>query len=374
MNVSFTSQDPETDGDNADNDIGRIRIPSDIFYQQRKALQDAKEKIDPVYKEWDVIKPSLHDYEFIYTSSNGRKNIANKVPVSRSYFKMMEMLQAHEIPVSNETKAVCLAEAPGGFLQCLREKSVNDLHGITLISPDRRVPYWNRSLIHAGIQYHTGLAKDGDLYNFKNILRFVKDIGKGTVDLVTGDGGFDNSSDYNHQETNSFKLIYSEVYLALLLQKQGGTFICKLFDTFDGRTVALLDILRSCYEEISLYKPCMSRISNSEKYVVCKGFKGYSVTQMNHMTRHFEDTQIEKTASRQFLREMITYTKQYTGQQIQSIERGMALIEETRRERPHDHQSFPSYKDVRPSRFQIVIAKEWCETYKVPINWGCQYL
>jgi 23S rRNA U2552 (ribose-2'-O)-methylase RlmE/FtsJ len=374
MNVSFSDPYLGTTGPSKEDD--RVGIPPDLFYQAKKGLQTAKEKIDPVYKEWDTIKPSLHDYEFVYTSSNGRKNIANKIPVSRSYFKMKEMLQAHEISVPSDgsdgcMRVVCAAEAPGGFLQCLLEMGITDLHGITLVSRDKKVPYWNRALVSTLIQFHTGLTKDGDLYNFRNILAFVKEIGAGTVDLVTGDGGFDNSGDYNHQEENSFKLIYSEVYLALLLQKKGGTFICKMFDTFEAPTVALLDILRSCYEDVSLYKPCISRISNSEKYVVCKGFRGYTVKQMNHLTHHFEDTQIDKKASRAFLKEMIQYTKGYTGQQIQSIERGLRMICETR---DRGRLPFPSYRDVRPTRLQIAIAKEWCQTYDVPINWECQYL
>jgi len=377
MNVSFHTTAGAEEAEGAE-EAARERIPADLFYQASRHLQKAKGRIDPVYKEWEAIKPSLHDYEFVYTSSNGRKNIADKMPVSRSYFKMKEMLQSHEIPLSvskGEYKAVCLAEAPGGFLQCLREVGVGDLHGITLISPDRKVPYWNRSLLQAGIHFHAGLSDDGDLYKFANILRFVKDIGAGTADLVTGDGGFDNSADYNHQEMNSFKLIYSEVYLALLLQKKGGTFVCKLFDTFESKTVALLDILRSCYDEISLYKPCISRISNSEKYVVCKGFRGYRVPQMNHLTHHFEDTDIDERASPAFLAEMISYTERYTGQQIKSIERGLRLIASTpRRGSPNRRGGFPSYKDVKPTNFQVSVAKEWCQTYKVPINQGCQYL
>ena len=82
------------------------------------------------------------------------------------------------------------------------------------------------------IDFLWGVNKDGDLYNINNILSYIKTIGKNKVDIITGDGGLDSSDDYNKQEKNSLSLIYSEIFLSLNLQKEGGIFICKLFDIF----------------------------------------------------------------------------------------------------------------------------------------------
>jgi 23S rRNA U2552 (ribose-2'-O)-methylase RlmE/FtsJ len=349
-----------------------VLIPPDTSRQKTDLLR-AKNKIDPVYVGWNDIKPRIHDYEFVYVSSNPRNNIADRIPVSRSYFKLKEMVQACQIPYTRDMVSVCLAEAPGGFIQFLREENMEQVHGITLVSDDERVPYWNRLLLRDPmITFHTGHAKDGDLYNLRNILSFVRDIGAGTVDLVTGDGGFDASNDYDHQEANSYKLIYSEVFLALLLQKIGGSFICKIFDTFEPPTLAILDVLRQCYSHVSLYKPCISRNSNSEKYVVCKGFQGYSTDLMNTLTRHFEDTHIPLQAHRTFLQRVITYTATYTEQQIHSIEKGLEMVREGT-ELKHIKQKGP-YRLMGPTRHQVVLAKQWCQTYNVPINWRCHYL
>ena len=70
------------------------------------------------------------------------------------------------------------------------------------------------------------------LYSLNNVLSMIKNIGKESCYLVTSDGGFDNSNDYNNQEYNSLKLIYSEIFLTLNIQSKDVFFICKFFDLF----------------------------------------------------------------------------------------------------------------------------------------------
>lgn len=60
---------------------------------------------------------------------------------------------------------------------------------------------------------------------------------------------------------------------AIALQKQGGTFILKVFDIFAQATIDILYILSSLYEKCYIIKPNTSRNANSEKYIVCKLFK-----------------------------------------------------------------------------------------------------
>ena len=52
------------------------------------------------------------------------------------------------------------------------------------------------------------------------------------MDIITGDGGFDFSVDFNMQEELAQKLIYSQIIIGFAMLKKGGTFICKFFDTF----------------------------------------------------------------------------------------------------------------------------------------------
>ena len=65
---------------------------------------------------------------------------------------------------------------------------------------------------------------------------------KNTMDIVTADGGFDFSLDFNQQENMATQLIFCEVFYALAVQKQGGSFILKIFDVFHKTTVDILYI------------------------------------------------------------------------------------------------------------------------------------
>ena len=249
--------------------------------ENQKRLLDMKCKIDGQdIQKWERSKKSNNQYEYIYTSSRNNKNICNILPVSRSYFKLYEMILDFNLLTSNIFCA-SLAEGPGGFIHCLNDFSIKQninihkCYGITLLSDDKKVPYWNplitknkrNEIIH-------GVDKTGDLYNLQNVKYFIDIVKNNPCHLITGDGGFDYSEDYNSQENSSYKLLYSEIFIALHIQKIGGNFVLKVFDLFDYKTIQLLYLLYCHYETINIYKPSTSRLSNSEKYIVCSSFKG----------------------------------------------------------------------------------------------------
>ena len=179
---------------NNDNKSNDIKLNKDIFNDLSKKLCDIKKLIDEYPQMWEKVKKNIHDYEYVYTSSFYKKNIAKKIPYSRSYFKMKEIIHHYDIKLLNNN--ICtIAEAPGGFIQCLLEEYNNIMiNAITLISKDKKVPFWNKKLInHKNIKFHTGVYNNGDLYNLNNVLSMIKHIGKESCYLVTGDGGFDNS-------------------------------------------------------------------------------------------------------------------------------------------------------------------------------------
>ena len=71
----------------------------------------------------------------------------------------------------------------------------------------------------------------------------------------------------------SSKLILAEVFYALLLQKQGGCFVLKVFDTFTLLLSEIIYVLSSFYTKVYISKPNTSRYANSEKYIICSKFK-----------------------------------------------------------------------------------------------------
>ena len=322
-----------------------------------------KSKIDEFPTKWDKVKKNINIYEYIYTSQNINKNISNIIPISRSYFKLIEMVKEYKLIDKSDIRVFCMAEAPGGFIQSLlNNKNIKEIGATTLISENKEVPHWNRIILSSPlVKLYHGINEDGDLCNIANLLSIIKKFGKNSIDLITGDGGFDYSEDYNKQEQNSLPLIYSEIFLALNLQKEGGNFICKFFDIFFKNTIQLLYLLSKCYRKIFIHKPSVSRASNSEKYIVCLDFKGYNKEIVNLLFHYFKDNNLDIQIDSNFEKELIKINQLYIDHQIFQINKGIQLIKSRK-------------ISNRPSHFQIRSAIEWCEKYNVPMNKTCYYL
>ena len=107
---------------NTDETVNDINI--DNLLEMNKALHDTiikyKNKITSYYnnKSWDKFKKISNEYELIFTTPNTSANISTYSPVSRSFFKMWEILHDFkiELGLSDQGIKVCmLCEGPGGF-------------------------------------------------------------------------------------------------------------------------------------------------------------------------------------------------------------------------------------------------------------------
>ena len=164
-------------------------------------------------------------------------------------------------------------------------KNTNDLYyGMTLLEEKNiNIPGWNKVDFllkkYPNIKLLKGVEQKGDLYNDKN-LQYVINNHADSMHIVTGDGGFDFSADFNKQEKNAFRLIFTQVIYALVMQKIGGHFVLKIFDIFEDCTIDILYLLNTFYEKVIIMKPYTSRYANSEKYIICKNFKYDSISDL----------------------------------------------------------------------------------------------
>jgi len=219
--------------------------------------------------------------------------------LSRAFYKMWEILFLFGVADKKELTYAALAEGPGAFIQAVinyREKlgsgvSQDKIFGVT-IHPEKGkfiemgkqfLGFYNShtpGLINIHETVSTKKAKshgtktNGDITQVKTISIFKKDIEKSKTyaDLVTADGGFD-WDDENFQEQEGYQLILGEIVGALRVQAKSGNFVLKIFETFTIPSIKLIYLLSTFYEETYIYKPFFSRASNSEKYIICKGFK-----------------------------------------------------------------------------------------------------
>ena len=257
-------------------------------------LSNIKEKITTNEKVWDIYKKYTNPYEYIHTPIyiNSYQNTTEKIikrsiakdrPISRSYFKMIEIVNIFElIPHDNreEIKTFHLAEGPGGFIEALavlRYNPKDTYIGMTLQddAKDMNIPAWKKSQgflnKYKNVVLENGVDGTGNILVLENLI-YCKEKYGSTMDLITGDGGFDFSTDFNNQEIFISKLLFAQVAFAVTMQKKGGSFILKIFDSFMKHTIDILYILSSFYESVYIIKPQTSRYANSEKYIICKGF------------------------------------------------------------------------------------------------------
>jgi FtsJ-like methyltransferase len=237
-------------------------------------------------RKWDKFKKLSNAYELVFTSTPGFPSIALHNPISRSYFKLWEMLHDFEDKIdlpSTPVTAVFLADAPGGFGEAFidfRKKQLEQdkhdrLYAMSLKATNKIIPNWkfNHNYCKANnLTLFYGKSGSGCMYNIHNTNDLVRECGAHSAHFITADGGFDFSSDFNNQEDMSVRLVLCEVYAALRLQKEGGTFVLKIYDIHSPATMKLLYILKCFYATMHFVKPLSSRPANSEKYVVCVGF------------------------------------------------------------------------------------------------------
>ena len=263
----------------------------EINTELKNKLYKTKNKIDEInLKIWDYHKKYINKYEFVYCS-NKNLTVSQIYPISRSYFKLIQILKDFNIDYNNIICS-CICDGPGGFIQCLHDyynKKIKNIYGITLVDKNNnQIPFWNKKLFNQKKNiFLYGNDKTGNIYNIDNAKFFINNSEK--CNIVTCDGGFDFTKDYNSQENNSFKLLFCEIFIALNIQSINGNLIIKFFDIFNQNTCMLLYILYCNYETINIFKPDMSRLSNSEKYIICENFLDKSSDFINIMEQFYEN-------------------------------------------------------------------------------------
>lgn len=120
-----------------------------------------------------------------------------------------------------------------------------------------------------------GPKDNGDVYDPKN-QRGFRDLimedteGKG-IHFMMADGGFSVEGQENIQEILSKQLYLCQCLVALMVVREGGNFVVKLFDLFTHFSAGLVYLMYRCFDRICIFKPNSSRPANSERYLICLG-------------------------------------------------------------------------------------------------------
>jgi len=380
IDLKYFSNDEENKGDVENKQI--------LNFDEFQRLKHYKNKIDDFENtnQWDESKKISNLYELIYLPNKKQKcdSISKYEPLSRSYFKLWEIISDFNLlNTQKNLKFASIAEGPGGFIEAIinyrKKYSFNDvLHAITLKSVNKDIPGWNKATNflrkNKNVNISYGADDTGNIYNIENVLHFREKF-KQKANLVTADGGFDFSFNFNNQEQMSYRIIFCEIVMALSIQEKGGNFVCKFFDMYTNLTMSFIYLLLSHYNELYITKPSTSRPANSEKYIVCKDFKGIDDQYLLKLFiilkswQYLEDNNLEiqsifEIDNNVFISKMKEFNTKYFNIQVNNIEKTLNYI------------SYPPNENLKKKQIkkQVNAAFTWCKKYKCKINYNSNYL
>lgn len=352
--------------------------PSIIMAETKlwKELLETKTRIDDLESThvWDDAKRITNPYETIHSSGRASFGLAAYNPLSRSYFKMVEILFAYglfdQFADGTRLTTAHIAEGPGGFIEALLRRcparlTVDTAHAITLRSTDAYVPGWKKSHdfleTHKQVRVSYGEDGTGNILKLANCVRFISTVGEGCAHIVTADGGFDFSEDFNTQEQQSGPLIAASLYIALRTQAIGGVLVCKVFDTMTQLSYELLYLLCHVYERVLIVKPQTSRPANSERYVIGINFRGgggaltplLDALALIVASASTQSIMPEYALPRGFIARMSTINCAMQRVQLANIRATLDLIESPER----------SKISTELRRLQSELGKKWCLEY-----------
>lgn len=330
--------------------------------------------------KWEYYKKVINPYELIFTQrkyTNFPDSVCLLHPLSRSYFKMVEILSIIDFfktfERDDKIRSAHVCEGPGGFIEAIidesekRRKTVAQVTAMTLRPNQSNVPGWKRATTflqkHKQIKVTYGEDNTGNIINIPNQDEFVKVCGT-KVHIFTSDGGFDFSTDYLSQERFVFPLLLASTRIGFEVLKEGGFFVLKFFDVYHVGMRDLIYFLSCFFRTWTLYKPATSRPCNPEQYFIGRGFKGCPADALENlkgwcqsvMDGHVPNSMCNGSRPEEFDAcingihdTMVTYQSHYLTQVFEKIENS---TDDNIRSilRRHEYQSY-----------------EWCKMFNVPI-------
>lgn len=278
-------------------DIFEVDISSytHIESEQEKTIHEYRNRISEYENgltdgtNWEYYKKVINPHELVYTQkkyNNFPQSLCILHPLSRSYFKMVEILDLinfYETMKGEQIRTTHVCEGPGGFIEALFDEAeknktqINSSIAMTLRSKQTNIPGWKRAThflqTHKNIKILYGEDNTGNIMYPENQEYFI-DATRNKSHIFTADGGFDFSNDYTKQEEMVYPLLIASVRIGLESIKKGGVFVLKMFDFYHKSTTDLIYFLSMHFNEWTLYKPATSRPCNPEQYFIGKDFVG----------------------------------------------------------------------------------------------------
>lgn len=340
-----------------------------MFCENKTKLNVAKNELDKISDKWEDIKHDINPSEYVFTFEKG-KSVSAYTPVSRAFFKMVEIIHTIRDTCkgafpNKPIRTLHLAESPGGFIEAWnwirRSEAISDYsEGYSLDKHD----VWKKfkEKIHSWSRKPD--LNIGDLLDSETRDDIISDYYGEKALLVTGDGGFNFTEDYEKIEQTVFPLILAQFVVGISCLEKGGVYVQKIFDCTMLHTVQLIWVCENIFEKVTLFKPETSRVCNSEKYLIGIGLKEKKEQLFKFLkwTEDVLDKGIIPTTlfpigpgsswenmNPMFRRKYDTIINSLIKKQTEWIYRGLK-------------------GNVITSSTKVKIALEWCRRHKIPVN------
>lgn len=196
---------------------------------------------------------------------------------ARSAFKLIQIDEQFNV-FDGVVRVVDLCAAPGSWSQVLSKRLYANKSDDAERAAVKIVAVDLQSM--APLPGVTQLK--GDITKESTANEVLSQFGDQLVDLVVFDGAPDVTGLHDLDEYIQAQLLLAAINITTYLLKPGGTFVGKIFR---GKDVAvLIGQLEIFFGEVTVTKPCSSRNSSIESFVVCRQFRlpdGYTPTMAN---------------------------------------------------------------------------------------------
>ncbi len=185
-------------------------------------------------------------------------NISDKTPkiVSIDFYKLWEIMFMFDLfDLSDMSSAHFLED--GSNIQSLmyfREKFYKTKDKYYNVSPNKTNTFLDE--------------------NEKKITKINPDSIKDKVQFITIGSAINYQNDNENTIEQEYHVpLFKNIINSIKIQKKGGSMVIKIFETYTDVTAKIISILVSLYEKVFLIKPMTSIPSQTERYIICNGFK-----------------------------------------------------------------------------------------------------
>ena len=201
----------------------------------REALSTIIKKLESKKKFYNIVNNfelEIQDYtDSIQNLTQLYFNIKKNINYSDNFYKLWEILNIFNI-ITNEKINILIIES-------------------TVSNYDDSINKYIEKILN----------KDSSQY----VITTNNNKSKNNMDLII--------TNYENTEQTNYLILLENLLKVLNSQKKNGNLIFKVFDTFTIINIKIIYILSSLYDQVYIYKPLISRASESEKFVICKNFK-----------------------------------------------------------------------------------------------------